>query len=219
MCILNHFTGIFMKIESNKVIEDFFALQKVSTIIDLADYLKCSHITARRHLGRSKYFSSYTHNSRYYTLPTIAKFNSDGIWTFRDIHFSKFGTLKNTMLHLVDLSRSGLTVSELSEKLKIKCYGPLNLFYKNGCFNRIHFEKNYVYLSKNIEIYQKQYRSYFKEINPQIAIQMLVEFINHDLNITHEILCTKLRQAGFEITIGEVEQFFKTYQIKKKPKY
>lgn len=208
-----------MKIKNVKVIEDFFTLQKVSTIVNLADYLKCSHVTARRQLRNFNYFSSYTHNSQYYTLQTITKFNSDGIWSYNDIHFSKFGTLKNTMLHLVDISRSGLTVSELSEKLKIKCYSTLNLFYKNGYFNRIRYEKDYVYLSKDRDIYQKQYSYYFKELNPQTAIQLLIEFINHDLDISYKMLCAKVRQNGFEITIPETEQFFKKYPIKKKPIY
>jgi len=208
-----------MKVKNVKVIEDFFVHQKVSTIINLADYLKCSHVTARRHLGKLNYFSSYTHNSQYYTLKTIAKFNADGIWSYNDIHFSKFGTLKNTMLNLVDTSRSGLTVNELSEKLNIKCYSTLNSFYKNGYLNRIHNKKNYVYLSKDKEIYQKQYSYYFREINPQTAIQLLVEFINHDLNISHQMLCAKVQQAGFEITVMEIEQFFNKYPVKKKPKY
>ena len=190
-----------------KVIEDIFDVHKALTISELAQHLNCAEITARRKLHQVGYFSSYTHNSQYYTLQTIAKFNTDGIWSYNDIHFSKFGTLKNTMLHLVDTSRSGLTVSELSEKLKIKCYSTLNLFYKNGYFNRIHYKKDYVYLSKDNEIYQKQYSYYFREINPQIAIQLLVEFINHDLNISHQMLCTKLQQAGFEITVKEIEQF------------
>lgn len=208
-----------MKVKNVKVIEDFFVHQKVSTIVNLADYIKCSHVTARRHLGKLNYFSSYTHNSQYYTLKTIAKFNADGIWSYNGIHFSKVGTLKNTMLNLVDDSRKGLTVSQLSEKLKIKCYSALNLFYKNDYFNRIHYEKDYVYLSKDKEIYQKQYSYYLKEINPQTAIQLLVEFINHDLNISHQMLCAKVQQAGFEITVKEIEQFFNKYQVKKKLKY
>ena len=89
----------------------------------------------------------------------------------------------------------------------------LYLCYKDGYFNRIHPEKDYVYLSKDQDIYQTQFNYYSRKINPRTAIQLLVEFINNDLDISHNALCKKLQQQGFEITLTEVEQFFKKYQI------
>ena len=60
-------------------------LRKVLTIAELAKILICSFITVRRRLKEWRAYTSYNKNGRYYTLPSIPKFNKNGIWTYKDI--------------------------------------------------------------------------------------------------------------------------------------
>src|SRR5512143_1277833 len=62
------------------------------------------------------YLTSYSHSVRFYTLHDIPRFDEDGLWSYRDVHFSKFRTLRATVLHLIDDSPAGRTYSELQVK-------------------------------------------------------------------------------------------------------
>lgn len=207
-----------MKKGEIKVIEELFQIHKVFTICELTEHLDCSEITARRRLNEFGYFSSYTHNSRYYTIDSVAKFDSNGIWCYDDICFSSFGTLKRTITHLIDDSPHGITVSQISSILKIKCYSPLNLFYKNGNFNRIKQDKGYIYLSKQENIYQKQvdYYKQLEDLKPQTAIQLLVEYINNPIASCQE-LSQAMSQKHFQVTAEAIQSFFKKHGVKKTP--
>ena len=57
-------------------------------------------MTIHRILNQLCYMSSYSHAGKYYSLNRLAKFDSHGLWHFDDIHFSKNGTLKKTILEL-----------------------------------------------------------------------------------------------------------------------
>lgn len=209
-----------MKQAKIKVIEDFFHVHQVLTISELAQHLNCAEITVRRKLHALGYFSSYTHNSRYYTINSVVKFDQHGIWCYNNICFSKLGTLKRTITSLIDNSSSGMTVSQISKIIKIKCYAALNLFYKNGCFNRIKKNKQFIYLSKQENIYQQQldFHKQAEQLKPQTAIQLLVEHINNP-DATCQQLSQTLRQKHFQVTAEEIQSFFEKHGVKKTPKF
>lgn len=209
-----------MKQAKIKVIEDLFHVHKVLTISELARHLNCAEITARRKLHALGYFSSYTHNSRYYTISSVVKFDQHGIWCHNNICFSKLGTLKRTITSLIDNSFSGMTVSQLSKIIRIKCYAPLNLFYKNGYFNRIKQNKQFIYLSKQENIYQQQldFHKQAEQLKPQTAIQLLVEHINNP-DATCQQLSQTLQQKHFQVTAEQIQSFFEKHGVKKKPKF
>jgi len=209
-----------MKQSKIKVIEDLFHDHKVLTISELAHHLDCAEITARRQLHALGYVSSYTHNSRYYSIKSVVKFNHHGIWCYNNICFSKFSTLKRTITHLIDNSTAGMTVSQISHILTIKCYAPLNLFYKNGYFNRIKPDKQFIYLSKQENIYQQQL-GYYKQagdLKPQTAIQLLIEYINNP-NATCGQLSQALARKNFKVTTEAIHWFFEQHDVKKTPKF
>lgn len=203
-----------------KVIEELFHIHKTLTISELAQHLNCAEITARRKLHTVGYFSSYTHNSRYYSISSVVKFDQYGIWCHNNICFSKFETLKRTITHLIDNSPSGMTVGQLSTILRIKCYAPLNLFYKNGYFNRIKHNKQFIYLSKQENIYQQQleYYNQIEDLKPQTAIQLLVEYINNPQASCQQLSQT-LQQKHFQVTVEGIHSFFEKHGVKKTPKF
>ena len=209
-----------MKSDKTKVIEDLFHAHKALPISAVADCLGRSEITARRVLKKVGYYSSYTHNSQYYTIESVVRFNSYGIWCHNHIYFSRFGTLKETMIRLVDESKAGLSVSQLSEVLGMKCYSAVHLFHKQGAFNHIKQGKGFIYLSKQGSIYQNQlsYYTLHEPLTPQAAIELLVYYVDHP-EASYKQLVRVLRKKHFQATTESVESFFKEHGVKKTPTY
>jgi len=209
-----------MKSDKTKIIEELFHAQKALPISAVADYLDRSEITARRVLKKVGYYSSYTHNSQYYTIESVVRFNSYGIWCYNHICFSQFGTLKETMIRLIDESKAGLTVSQLSEILGMKCYAAVHLFHKQGAFNYIKQGRGFIYLSKQESIYQNQL-SYYTLPEPltiQAAIELLVYYVDHS-EAGYKQLVRVLRKKHFQATTESVASFFKEHGVKKTPIY
>jgi len=102
--------------------------KKIVTLQYLTTLLNCSIRTVRRKLKQWNVLSSYNNNGRYYTLPGIPKFNTNGIWRYQDAYFSRFGNLTQTVTHLVHHSPRGLSVNELCEILGIAA-GSFRTFF------------------------------------------------------------------------------------------
>ena len=86
------------KIKREEKIEKLFERLKITDINKLFQVLETRSImTVFRNLTKIGYYSSYSHAGRYYTLRHIPNFDENGLWHFKDISFSKFGTLKATV--------------------------------------------------------------------------------------------------------------------------
>jgi hypothetical protein len=98
----------------------FFRKQRVGQLTDLFQVL---HTTSRmsvfRRLKSLGYLSSFTHAGRYYTLAEVPQFDQWGLWFHRQVGFSRAGTLKSTIVELVNGSATGMTPKELRELLKL----------------------------------------------------------------------------------------------------
>lgn len=107
-----------------------------------------SRMTIFRKLRQLPYISSYTHCGRYYTLETLARYNDIGVWGFNQIYFSRYGTLKNTVLENIEKSSAGLTSNELGKLLHVPVFNTVLDLYKAGKANRKQIGNEYVYLSR-----------------------------------------------------------------------
>jgi hypothetical protein len=79
---------------------DLFHDQKVATMPQLKAALGTTvAVTVFRKLSTLPYRSSYSHCGAYYTLDSIAKYDELGLWTYRDIHFSRPGPRVADRIH------------------------------------------------------------------------------------------------------------------------
>jgi hypothetical protein len=104
-------------------------------------------MTIHRILKQLSYVSSYSHAGKYYSLNRLAKFDPQGLWHFDDIHFSNTGTLKKTILELLNKSKNGYTAKELEEVLKVFPHNVLLALTQNNKVVRDQTENNFVYFS------------------------------------------------------------------------
>ena len=77
----------------------------------------CSAMTAWRAMSEHGYLSSYNQNAKYYTLVDIPEFDEQGLWSYRDIRFSRFGSLPRTMSEMIQRSASGMSAREVEHAL------------------------------------------------------------------------------------------------------
>lgn len=106
-----------------------------------------SRMTVFRKLKHLPYKTSYSHCGKYYTLDSIANYDNNGTWAYNQIYFSKYGTLKNTVLHSIEKSSSGFTSYELEEFLRVPVHNTVLDLWKNRKIRREQIAKNYIYLS------------------------------------------------------------------------
>lgn len=76
--------------------------QKIASLVELKKALKTeTTMTVFRKLRELSYCTSYSHRGGYYTLEEIAEFDENGLWSYQDVHFSQYGTLKETVKEFV----------------------------------------------------------------------------------------------------------------------
>ena len=95
--------------------------RKVATIVQLKQALGTDvDMTVFRKLKHIDYLSSYSHRGKFYTLADIPRFDQHGLWSIRDVRFSRFGTLLDTAESVVQNSEQGYFAEELRQLLHLE---------------------------------------------------------------------------------------------------
>ena len=122
--------------------------RKIATIGELKSALGTqSDATVFRKLSELDYRTSYSHRGRYYTLDEIARFDALGLWSFRSVWFSEFGTLLATAEELVAASEGGYQAGELEAVLHVDPKAALVGLVRARRLARHSVAGRYVYLS------------------------------------------------------------------------
>lgn len=133
---------------STESLVQLFQKEKVITFDQVKHILGTTvKMTAIRKLKSLNYNTSYSHAGKYYTLNSIAHYNKLGLWEFKNVYFSKFGSLKDTIENLVCLSQEGYSALELKQIVKTEVQKPLFQLYSDGCLYREQIGEVYHYFS------------------------------------------------------------------------
>lgn len=205
-------------------LESLFEQKKCYQIEELHKSINYSLISIRRFLKEIGYHSSFTHNSKWYTLQTIPAFDKNGIWFYQDIGFSKHGNLNQTILHFVDKSNRGLTAKKLHKILSTPCHPILNQMYKKNKIDRFHTSKGFYYLSISEKNKQRQLKRVHTlvplkkvvPLPPQTAVHVLVEYIKNSKSSFFE-LSLAVEKKGVMASKESIAKLFKEHDIKKNP--
>ncbi len=202
-----------------------FDQKKCWAIKELTHFLNYSTISIRRFLKDIGYYSSFTHNSMWYTLHPIPKFNKRGLWFYQEIGFSKHGNLKQTIFNFVSKSPQGLTAKDLFEILLIPCHSVLNQMYKKNQIDRFNTQGGFVYLSIDSKKRQRQLNRLQSQLltakeseslDAQAAVYVLVEYIKHPEASVAE-LSKAVEKREVKASPGAITMLFKEHDLKKIP--
>src|SRR5579863_4286780 len=101
-------------------LEAFLRQNTVATLSELKTALGTAvAVTVFRKLSTLPYRTSYSHRGAYYTLDPLAHYDELGLWSYRDIHFSRQGTLLDTTVALVTQSPAGYFTDELDAVVRV----------------------------------------------------------------------------------------------------
>jgi hypothetical protein len=205
-------------------LKELFAQKACWTMDDLCRSLGYAAISIRRFLKLMGYYSSFTHNSKLYTLSYIPTFNKNGLWFYGQVGFSKHGNLKQTILYFINHSSQGLSAKELEGKLSIPCHAVLNHLYKSNQTDRFKTERELIYLStdsvKNrqqltsLQQCMIQSRKPEKGLSAQAAVYILAEFIKNP-NASYDELCRAVAKKQIIAKPQAIARLFEQHDIKK----
>jgi len=216
------------KINPQKKVEKLFRKHRVITMSDLCEVIgSSSRMTIFRRLREIEYISSYTHAGRYYTLYDIARFDSDGIWFYDDIGFSKNGSLKNAVTYLVHNGDAGKFHSDLERQLRVRVHNVLLDLVRTKQIGRTKFEGQYLYLStdraRSIEQIEQRGKLSMQArrtpvfISEPMVIEILAEVIRQSKRHPRaDQVASALAMRGLPIAENDVMTVFDHYDIEKK---
>lgn len=132
--------------------------RKIATMDDLKGALGTrADATVFRKLAGLDYRTSYSHRGRFYTLDEIARFDTFGLWSFRAVWFSRFGTLVATVEALTIAAEGGYDASELEDLLQVEAKQALLSLVRSGRLARQKAAGRYLYLAPDASLRRSQF--------------------------------------------------------------
>ncbi len=200
-----------------------FAQKKVLTRPELLHACGCSAMTAWRLLHHEGYLTSYNHNARYYTLARIPRFDEQGLWAYRGIRFSKWGSLSKTVVGLVEQSPAGMTASELEKTLHVPNLKPLlTRLAGQAQLQRAGIGGSLVYLAVQAARGQQQFQGREREVAAKRAAEplpalaeinaLLVEMIRHPQDTPRQ-WARRLSRRGIRLKPEPIQAVIDHYRL------
>ncbi len=203
----------------------FFREHKVLDTKALSDLLKGrSYRSLTRDLRAVSALSSYSHAGRYHTLPRIARFDSEGLWHYDNkIGFSRYGTLRATIMQWVDESEAGCTYLELKDRVLVRIDNVLRELVAAGRIRREGTRRGYVYYSSwesRAALQREKRREYPIVEGMAIPETLIIEVLSEVLRgskvcVDIRQLTERLQQREVAVSMRQVAIILELYSVKK----
>jgi len=219
-----------MLTERERKLVDWLKKRKVATMKHMRHQFQLSHMTVVRALKKYGYFTSYNHNAAYYSLHDVPQFDPWGLWAYRDIRFSKFGTLTNTVVALVERAPAGMTTTELQERLQTQVANLLCRLVQQGRLTQKTLtRRQVVYLAADLEQADRQYQKRQEiptlaaeppdRLPPNLAADQVIHILRQMVlapDAPPQGLARQLARREVAVTAGQVRQVIEHYGLEKK---
>jgi hypothetical protein len=152
-----------------------FRERKIATLLQLKAALGTAvDLTVLRKLSTLPYRTSYSHRGAYYTLDSIAHYDELGLWSYRDIHFSRHGTLLNTATTLVTNATAGYFTDELEAVVHVGAKDALRQLAHQGQVYRREFQGRYLHCAAERGRRQQQWAARQALQSPEDELQAAI---------------------------------------------
>jgi hypothetical protein len=200
-----------------------FRAPRILTFEQLCDRLGLSRSTVFRRLREHGYYSSYNYSGRFLTIEEVADFDPRGLWFHKTARFSRQGTLKDTVEHLINLSERGSTHGELTSLLRVRVHNVLLELVEEKRVHRERLGPSFVYFTHKRSARREQIlrrREFFQQLQKprptsQQIITTLLELIK-DPRAERPDIVARCRRAGVSISRTEVDVIFEMFELDKK---
>lgn len=215
---------------SRQALRRLFQQRRIADLGLLSKTLRTeSTMSVFRRLSGLGYLTSYSHARRYYTLDDIPDFDADGLWQYQGVFFSKQGTLKDTVAHMVDVADAGHAHRELRARLRVHVHNTLLDLVKSKRIGRELLDGLFLYVSADrrraaTQLVQRRQKS-AAVTHPVLAsgqtleIAVLLEVI-HGARLIPEParIVERLVENGVPVSREQVEAIFHKHGLKKTPR-
>lgn len=214
--------------EARQALSKLFQRRPVAELETLCEVLKTtSRMSVFRRLSLLGYLTSYSHAGRYYTLSNVPDFDMEGLWRFQGICFSRHGSLKATVVHLVDVADAGLTHSELSTRLQVRVHNAVLDLVRQGRIGREEVASLYLYVSADhVKAARQVDRRQLLDgadqtvqapkITSPVLVEILLEIIHGASRVAAPgAVCDRLLARSVTVTLAQVQGVYRDYGLKK----
>lgn len=219
-----------MTTDRQQKLVDWLRKRKVASMKWMRHQFQLSTATVLRYLKHYGYLTSYNYNAAYYTLHDVPRFDEHGLWAYRKIRFSKFGTLGQTIVALVQQSDQGLTTVELQQRLHTEV---ANLLARLVQQQRLTVQglrgRRVVYLSPEPARAERQFQRRQIElarstradqlVPPGLAAEQVIAILRQMVlapGTQPGPLARQLARRGIAVTAGQIQQVITHYALEKK---
>jgi len=202
-----------------------FRKQKVLTKQQALHACGCKTMTFWKALHLHGYLTSYNFNAKYYTLFDIPTFDERGLWSYKNVRFSRWASLSQTLVELVERSPTGYVAKELSSILAVEVAPELSRLYRLGRIQREKLGPAFVYVAwresrraRQLAARQAELQRTLEEADlpsPEIIIAVLVDLVQHP-DTPPRLLLKRLRRRKVPITQEQVRAIFTRYDLARK---
>lgn len=210
--------------EATERVVKAFRKRKILTFGEVQDIVGWSPMTLWRNLKPIGYYTSFNYNARYYTLAGIPRFDENGLWFYRTVGFSSYGTLNRTIVALVQSSAMGMTANELSTILTVRVQNQLARLYAQNELARVKCGRAQLYVSVQETVQAEQLRrreahrilGERPDLPPtqEETIEILAELVRTPRSSARGI-AFRLNARGLDITRQQVLAVIEQYDLKK----
>jgi hypothetical protein len=181
-----------------------------------------------RRLKAIGYRSSFNHAGRYYTLADVPQFDQRGLWFHRNAGFSCAGTLKATVVELVEGSAAGMTPKDLLALLKLPVantlYNTLHALRHEARIGHQELDGYHLYISTDRQRANQQLmerRQVVRQepstpvpMSEETVIAVLVEALQGaEVLVSASMVASRLAARGVAVTAAQVERIFTRYGL------
>jgi hypothetical protein len=177
---------------------DLLRQQTIATMPQLKNALGTSvTFTVLRKLAPLGYRTSYSHGGTYYTLDSLAQYDELGLWSYRNVHFSRQGTLVNTAATLVTHAPAGYFTHELDAVLHVATKDALRQLVEQERLDRRKLAGRYWYGAKERQRRQEQWAARQAQQRPSDELQAAIVLFYSLLDEQQRRLYAGLESLGW----------------------
>jgi hypothetical protein len=220
-----------MLTDREQKLDRWLRTHKVATMRQLRQQFQVSHMTVFRGLKKLGYHTSYNHNAGYYALADVPRFDEWGLWSYRDVRFSRVGTLLETLVVLVSQSPAGLAVGELEQRLHTPVANLLSRLVQQGRLQRhVLRGRHVIYVSPDAQRGHQQWGQRQHDVRsvvskaasglpPRCPAPLVIDVLRQMILAPHgnpEQWARQLQRRGRQVTSGQIRQVQEHYALEKK---
>lgn len=213
--------------DSIKALTVLFRSRPVADLATLYATLETkSRMSVFRRLSAVGYLSSYSHAGRFYTLSEIPRFDRDGLWCCQGVCFSRHGSLKSTVAHMVEGAEAGSTHHELQVRLRVRVHNTLLDLVQEKRIGREPMAGQYLYVSADagragsqLALRRRQLEGApgaAVEVPASLVIEVLLDLVQGaGVRLDAGCVAERLSARGIAVTADQVEGICSLHGVKK----